>query len=164
LGVGSLIPLKQYEIFIKVIAEMKNQMPEIKAMIAGKGPERERLQSLIEKLGLEKNVTLAGELQYPEVLQLMQRSKVLLHPSSYEGFGCVCLESLYAGAHVISFCKPMNIDISNWHIVKNKKEMFIETLKLLQDEKTDYKTLLVYSLPDSVKKIINLFDEDIQDK
>jgi glycosyltransferase involved in cell wall biosynthesis len=161
LGVGSLIPLKQYEIFIEVIAEIKNQMPGVKAMIAGKGPERERLESLINKLELQNNVTLVGELPYPEVLQLMQRSKLLLHPSSYEGFGCVCVEALYAGAHVISFCKPMNIDIPHWHIVKNKEEMFIEALKLLKDGRTEYKTISPYLISDAVKKVISLFKKEL---
>jgi glycosyltransferase involved in cell wall biosynthesis len=158
LGVGSLIPLKQYEIFLEVIAQIKKQIPGIKAMIAGKGPERERLQSVIEKLELQNHVNLVGELPYPEVLQLMQRSKILLHPSSYEGFGCVCLEALYAGAHVISFCKPMNIDISHWHIVKNKEEMIIEALNLLKDERTEYKSIPVYLIRDAAKKIISLFN------
>jgi glycosyltransferase involved in cell wall biosynthesis len=150
--------LKQYEIFLEVIAQIKKQIPGIKAMIAGKGPERERLQSVIEKLELQNHVNLVGELPYPEVLQLMQRSKILLHPSSYEGFGCVCLEALYAGAHVISFCKPMNIDISHWHIVKNKEEMIIEALNLLKDERTEYKSIPVYLIRDAAKKIISLFN------
>lgn len=158
LGVGSLIPLKQYEVFIEVIAEIKEQMPGIKAMIAGKGPEREMLQSLIEKMELQNHITLVGELSYPEVLQLMQRSKVLLHPSLYEGFGCVCIEALYAGAHVISFCKPMNIEIPHWLIVKNTKEMIAEALTLLKNGKTEYKPSLVYSIGNTVKAVTNLFD------
>src|SRR6185295_12039608 len=99
LGVGSLIPLKQYDIFIEVVAELKRQVPGMKALLVGKGPEKEKLQSLISKFKLESGVTMTGEFPYNEVLKLMQRAKVFLHPSSYEGFGCVCLEALGAGAH-----------------------------------------------------------------
>ena len=53
----------------------------------------------------------------------MQRTKIFLHTSSYEGFSGACLEALYAGAHVISFCEPMKQKIDHWHIVKDEKEM-----------------------------------------
>ena len=126
LGVGSLISLKQYDIFLEIVAELKKQMPGIKVLLVGKGPEKEKLQSLIRKFKLESSVTMTGELPYSEVLKLMQRAKVFLHPSSYEGFGCVCLEALHAGAHVISFCKPMNMQITHWHIVKDKDAAIAE--------------------------------------
>jgi len=157
LGVGSLIPLKQYDIFLEIIAEIKKQIPGIKALLVGKGPEEERLQSLINNLRLEDSVTMTGELPYDEVLKLMQRAKVLVHPSSYEGFGCVCSEALYASGHVISFCRPMNEDIAHWHIVKDKSEMLRQTLRILQDPRTIY--LRQYSRPisDCVNEVMNLF-------
>ena len=34
-----------------------------------------------------------------------------------------CLEALYAGCHVISFCKPMNTDFEHWHIVNTEEDM-----------------------------------------
>src|SRR6476659_3871108 len=114
LGVGSLIPLKQYDIFLEVVAEIKNQIPEVKALLVGKGPGKEQLQSLLDNLNLENNVKMTGELPYNEVLKLMQRAKVFLHPSSYEDFAGVCMEALCAGDHVISFCKPMNTDLPHW--------------------------------------------------
>ena len=80
----------------------------VKAVLIGEGPERMKLQSLITALGLQSNISLTGELSHPEVLQWMQRTKIFLHPSSYEGFGVVCIEALHAGAHVISFVKPMD--------------------------------------------------------
>jgi glycosyltransferase involved in cell wall biosynthesis len=131
LAVGSLIPLKRYSVFLNVVAALKKQLPGIKAVLAGKGPEKERLEALIRQYGLENNITLTGELPHPEALQLMQRAKVFLHPSSYEGFGVVCLEALYSRARVISFCRPMKMEIKNWHIVSSEQEMIATTLQLL---------------------------------
>src|SRR4029077_11905070 len=37
LGTGSLIPLKQYDVFIEVIDELTKQFPALKAAICGKG-------------------------------------------------------------------------------------------------------------------------------
>jgi glycosyltransferase involved in cell wall biosynthesis len=158
LAAGSLIPLKQYDIFIDVVAEIKKQLPGIKAMLIGNGPEKERLQSLISKSGLQSTITLAGELPHPEVLQLMQRTKLFLHPSSYEGFGVVCLEALYGGATVISFVKPINKDIKNWHFVKTKEEMKQKALEILQDSNTDHSSVLPFLMSDCAEAIIKLFD------
>jgi glycosyltransferase involved in cell wall biosynthesis len=158
IAVGSLIPLKQYGIFVEVIAEIKKHIPGIKAMLIGDGPEKNKLQRLIVSNGLESNITLTGELSHPEVLQHMQRGKVFLHPSSYEGFGVVCIEALYAGCQVISFCRPMKQDIQNWHIVKTKEEMYENSLNLLRDNHPKFESVLVYPIEDSAKAIMRLFN------
>jgi glycosyltransferase involved in cell wall biosynthesis len=157
IAAGSLIPLKQYELFVEVIAGIKKQVTGIKAMLIGDGPEKKKLQTLITAYGLESNITLAGELPHPEVLQCMQRAKIFLHPSSYEGFGVVCIEALYAGCHVISFCKPMYRDIEHWHIVKSKDEMLGKVLDILQNHDTAYKQVIPFEMNDTVKKMMGLF-------
>lgn len=131
LAVGSLIPLKRFAIFLEIVAAIKKMRPGLKAELIGNGPERENLSKLIEKLNLQDTLTLVGELIYPEVLSRMQKAKILLHPSAYEGFPGVCMEALYAGAHVISFCRPMNADIQQWHLVSSIEEMIQQVIPLL---------------------------------
>ncbi|MEO8405867.1 MAG: glycosyltransferase family 4 protein, partial [Chitinophagaceae bacterium] len=152
LAAGSLIPLKQYTIFLEVIAALKKEKPSINAVLAGNGPEKENLQQLIIQYELEDNVILVGELPHDEVLALMQKAKVFLHPSSYEGFGVACIEALYAGAAVISFCKPMKEEIMSWNIVNDTSSMIDVTKRLLQDRE-DYKSVLFNSIENSVRKI-----------
>jgi glycosyltransferase involved in cell wall biosynthesis len=159
LGVGSLIPLKQYDIFIQIIAELKAKFPAINAVISGKGPEEERLKKLIVQYQLEKNIVLLGEIPHTEVLLMMQRAKLFLHPSNYEGFGVVCIEALYAGAHIISFSKPMNAPIDQWHIVANEKEMLQQSVDLLQDDTIQYRSILFSSMDECAAKMVKLFGE-----
>ena len=157
LAAGSLIPLKQYEIFIDVIDEVRKNFPGLNAVLIGKGSEKNRLISLIEKKGLTENIVLAGELPHNEVLNYMKRTKVFLHPSSYEGFGIVCIEALGAAADVISFVKPMNREIENWHIVKNKDEMIKKTIGVLQDEKKEYRSVVPYTIEATAQMMAELF-------
>jgi glycosyltransferase involved in cell wall biosynthesis len=157
IAAGSLIPLKQYDIFIQVIGEIKKQIPHIKAILIGDGPEKKKLESLIVSSGLQSNITLAGELPHPEVLQWMQRGKLFLHPSSYEGFGVVCIEALCAGAEVISFVKPMNEEIENWHIATNKEEMIKKATEILKNHKIENKSIVPYTIEKSVQKMSHLF-------
>jgi glycosyltransferase involved in cell wall biosynthesis len=157
LGVGSLIGLKQYDIFIKIILQLKRIFPNIRAAICGKGGEQTTLKSLIISSKLEENVSLLGEKPHHEVLALMQRSKIFLHPSAYEGFGVVCLEALFAGAQVISFCNPANQKIDHWHIVKTEVEMIGKSVELLNSSSTDFTSVLPFPMDNTTKEIMKLF-------
>jgi glycosyltransferase involved in cell wall biosynthesis len=157
LGAGSLIPLKQYSVFLEMVKCLKYYSLDIKAIICGDGPEKDMLAALINTMGLEDNISLAGELAHTEVLALMQRSKVLLHPSNYEGFSTVCLEALYAGAQVLSFIRPMETDIHNWHIATNKEDMLEQLATLLRNKQATYESVMPYAVHDSARAITKLF-------
>ncbi|MFA6085040.1 glycosyltransferase family 4 protein [Mucilaginibacter sp.] len=157
LGVGSLIPLKQFDVFVKMVSLIKESRYNIQAVICGKGPECERLLAIIKTLGLEENIKLVGELPHHEALALMQRSKLLLHTSVYEGFGAVCLEALYAGASVVSFVKPMDAPIPNWHIAINEDDMLQKVETILDMPQPDHKPVLPYPIAYNGKAMMKLF-------
>jgi len=160
IGAGSFIPLKQYDVFIEVIKLLKKNFPQIKTCICGDGPEMNHLRTMIDVMDLEDNIKLLGRQTHAEVLNLMQRSKIFLHPSNYEGFGAVCLEALYAGAQVVSFVKPMQADIENWHIAADKGEMLQSLTNILQNPKAECQSILPYSIHDNAKAAIKLFDHN----
>jgi glycosyltransferase involved in cell wall biosynthesis len=158
LGVGSLIPLKQYGIFVESVYELKKTYPGVKAILCGKGPEADHLQRLIEQYGLQENIRLTGELPHQKVLLLMKRSKVFLHPSNYEGLGVVCIEALYAGCHVISFVQPIHYDIEQWHIVQTKEAFTEQAAAILHNPSSQYKSVLTFTARESVEKIMQLYN------
>jgi glycosyltransferase involved in cell wall biosynthesis len=157
IGVGSLIPLKQYHLFVEAIGLLKTHFPDIKAVLCGKGPELEALKTLTTELGLDDNITFAGELPHSEILQMMQRSKLLLHPSSYEGFCGVLPEALYAGAHVVSFCKPMNRNYRHHYVVRDVAEMHKAVLVILRNGRRSNDRVLCADITDVAKNLICLF-------
>ena len=157
LGAGSLIPLKQFNIFLDLVAEIKRSIPHIKAVICGKGPEENKLRQQIESLYLQNNVELKGEVPHSELLQYMQQTKIFLHPSSYEGFSGVCHEALYAGAQIISFHRPMNEPILNWHNVQTVEEMKEKTIDLLRSSPIQHEPVLYHSIDETVGKAMKLF-------
>jgi glycosyltransferase involved in cell wall biosynthesis len=156
-GAGSLIPLKRYDIFISVIKKITDKITVVHAVLCGKGSEENNLRLLIEGFNIQDNISLAGELQHKDVLEIMQRSKIFLHPSSYEGFSSACLEALSAGAHVISFFRPMNEQISHWHIARTEEEMISKALEILQDHQASYEPVSPYIMSDTAKKMMLLF-------
>ncbi|QEM11449.1 glycosyltransferase family 4 protein [Mucilaginibacter rubeus] len=158
IGAGSLIPLKQYDVFLEVIASLKTTIPDVKAVIIGEGTEMKRLKEMAAALGLTNNVSFAGRLPHEEVLQMMQRAKVFLHTSNYEGFGAVCLEALYAGAQVLSFVKPMDAAIENWHIAVDKTEMVNKLESLLTNPDASYQSVLPFNIQRNARAMMQLFE------
>jgi glycosyltransferase involved in cell wall biosynthesis len=158
LGAGSLIPLKRYDLLINLVDELRKPFPNIRAVICGDGPERDSLQNMIGALHLNENVKLMGELPHGEVLDLMLRARVFVHPSEYEGFSTVCLEALNAGVQVVSFVRAMQADIENWHIADSFDKMFGTVEKLLNDTTSPHMPVAPYLAKESVKAIMNLFD------
>jgi glycosyltransferase involved in cell wall biosynthesis len=154
LAAGSLIPLKQFDIFIKSVAAIKKYYPTIKAVLIGDGPERAKLEKLISDLDIENNILIAGNISHEEVLNTMQRTKILLHPSSYEGFSGVCQEALSNGAYVISFCRAMKEDILQWHIVQSRNEMIEKAIAILGDESTVFNKIDFQSMETTAKQIM----------
>jgi glycosyltransferase involved in cell wall biosynthesis len=101
LGVGSLTPIKDFALFVHVIAELLNFHPKLKCMIIGDGPERRALEKQIDDYKLKDVVRLAGHVSREKVLDTMRESRIFLHTSQYEGQGYVLLEALACGLPVV---------------------------------------------------------------
>lgn len=160
LGAGSLIPLKQYHLLIETVHLLKPDFPNIKAILCGKGPEWQQLHNLVAQYGLEANVEFKSEIPHPDILQLMQRSKVFLHPSNYEGFGNVQTEALYAGAYLVSFIRPLNTPFKKHSVVADVQEMAKVTAEVLANENRDHSPVLTYSVTQMATDVMNLFDPE----
>ena len=139
---GRLIKEKNVDILIKSIKSVSKEIPEVKAVIIGEGPEGERLKSLAGDLDLEDNIKFLGFLpNYDDVISYIKSSKVFVLPSTREGFGIVLLEAMACGLPVITVDHPMNaakgliIDGENG-FKGDLSEEFIsrKTIKLLKNE------------------------------
>jgi glycosyltransferase involved in cell wall biosynthesis len=157
LGAGSLIPLKQYRLFIDTVAMLASEFPELRSVICGKGILEAELRGQIDRLEVGDHLSLAGEKPHAEVLGLMGRARVFLHPSAYEGFSGACLEALFAGAHVVSFCDPMGTTLPHWHVVGNQAEMYSMVRQLLSDPCLDGRPVMPYPIENTARDMANLF-------
>ena len=130
IGVGSLIPLKNYELFIDIIFEIQKKIP-LKVVLIGDGIQKEFLQQKINKLRLEQVITLKGLLTYSETLQQISQAKILLHTSNHEGFGMIFAEALQCHTMIVSKEVGCAFASENWHICASKSEMIVACEKAL---------------------------------
>src|SRR5690606_12136809 len=118
---------------------------------------RIKLENMIKQYGLQDSTRLHGELPHYEVLSSMRNSKILLHPSSAEGYPGVCMEALYAGAHVVSFCKPMNEIIEHWHTVSSEEEMEQKVFELLTNPNLSHQSVVCRNIDQTARQFLDLF-------
>ncbi|MCX5998864.1 MAG: glycosyltransferase family 4 protein [Chloroflexi bacterium] len=107
--VGRLTREKNVDLLVKAVGRVQKEMPGIRCLVIGDGPERENIESLVGRSDLRDNVFLRGFVASDEqVLSLMKASKVLVLPSTREGLGLVVLEANACGLPVITVKHPQN--------------------------------------------------------
>lgn len=102
LGVGSLIPVKNWFRWMEVLQLLNGNGLNFQAELIGGGPEMQHLKQYAEQLGLTDRIRFSGDLPRPEVLTRMRQSKVLLHTADFESFGYVFAEAAANGCKVVS--------------------------------------------------------------
>lgn len=106
--IGRLIKEKNVNVLIDAICLISKDFPYIKCHIIGNGPDKERLVGIIIKHGLLGKVRFFDSMEHDEIIARIKSSKMLVLPSSREGFGIVVMEALACGVPVITVNEEMN--------------------------------------------------------
>jgi glycosyltransferase involved in cell wall biosynthesis len=107
--VGRLVNFKNVDVIMQAVAFLRDSGVYVRCDIVGDGPELQTLQQLANALDIDDRVRLLGFLEdSDDVYRLMKASKVLVLPSSREGFGLVVLEANACGLPVITIDHPDN--------------------------------------------------------
>jgi glycosyltransferase involved in cell wall biosynthesis len=98
--VGSLRPEKAYEVLVEAAASLAPSQPGLRVLIAGEGPERPKLESLIGELGMTEVVTLLGV--RADVPDLLAAADLAVCCSDFEGGPLAVMEYMGAELPVIA--------------------------------------------------------------
>ena len=96
LVLGRLVPHKRVEIALDTVVALREEMPDLRLTVAGRGWWETQLREYAEQIGVSDSVDFAGFVSPAERHALYSRSWVSLVPSVKEGWGLVVVE---AGAH-----------------------------------------------------------------
>jgi N-acetylgalactosamine-N,N'-diacetylbacillosaminyl-diphospho-undecaprenol 4-alpha-N-acetylgalactosaminyltransferase len=95
--VGRLISFKRFQDVIEVLKDLPD---DVELLLLGDGKEREKLENLSLKYGLENRVHFMGQVKNP--YQYISRSDIFVSTSSVEGFPNVLLESMICKTPIVS--------------------------------------------------------------
>src|SRR5215218_1092679 len=90
-----------FEIFARICHMRGGRVPPL--VIIGDGPDRKAMERLAEKSGLSRLVEFRGRIEGIEKYRLMSGAYAVLMPTRLETFGLVAIESLAAGAPLVTF-------------------------------------------------------------
>ena len=149
--VANLIKIKGHIYLLKALKMYieKSNNDNIVLKIIGSGPEKNNIISLINELGIQKNITLIDCLNYEDVARfLREECDMFIMPSFFESLGCVYLEAMASRVLTVGV-KGCGID----EIIVNKTNGFL----IRKQNVNDIYTAIDYAIKNEeiCKKIAN---------
>lgn len=136
--IARLEPQKRIDRAIFAFKELLNQVPDAKFHIYGDGPLHRDISNLIEKLGVDHAVTLAG--YDANARERLNDVVCYWNTSNYEGYPLATLEAMSQGCPVVAYDVKYGLreqikDGYNGFLIKEDDiETFVErTISIMQD-------------------------------
>lgn len=106
LTLGRLVARKGQDVVLRALPAVRRVVPDVAYVIAGRGPDRSRLEALVAELGLGGSVVFAGFVSEPELGAAYRSADVYAMVArethdDVEGFGITYLEANAAGRPVV---------------------------------------------------------------
>jgi len=99
ISVGRLVETKGHIYVIEAIAQVEF---DVRYLIVGDGPQRERLEQQANKLGIHDNVSFVGHVNHDEVYSYLKSADMFVLPSYNEAFGIAYLEAMACGLPTVA--------------------------------------------------------------
>lgn len=101
--VGRLFRKKGVDVLLRAMPLVRAVVPNAQLLVVGQGPERKRLEELIEKLHLKDAVTMHGFVLRNDITTLLRDAWLQVVPSVYEEpFGVVTIEAMMRGTALVA--------------------------------------------------------------
>ncbi len=144
----------------EIYNKIREDMPEVKLAIAGKGPAEKELKKKLP------DAIYLGWIEHDKLPEIYSAADMFILPSRFDTFGCVVLEALSCGLPVIAYKTKGPKDIvkngENGFLVNNRKEIIKASQHFLADstlQKTFKKSALqrasMYNADRIVSDLIN---------
>lgn len=100
LAVGRLSREKGFDLLLRALALVRNQLPDAHLLIAGTGPEEDALKVECHALGLDSAVRFAGQIERP--WKHFPDATLFVLPSRHEGMPNALLEAAAGGLPIVA--------------------------------------------------------------
>lgn len=116
--IGRLLPHKNVDVLLRALAKL----PHVTGLVVGNGPEKQRLMALAGDLGLNQRVTFETVDGRESAQERLRASRLLVFPSTREGFGVAVLEANACGVPALVVRHEDNASLE---LVKDGENGFI---------------------------------------
>jgi phosphatidylinositol alpha-mannosyltransferase len=111
LFIGRLEKRKGVKYLLRAFALLQQHEPQAKLLLAGAGPDRDKLEQLVAEYDL-RHVHFLGYVDEAKKLELLEQADVFCSPALYgESFGIVLLEALASGLPTVAGSNPGYVSV-----------------------------------------------------
>ncbi len=104
--VGRLQRYKGIDVVLRTIASLHQEGLSVRFVIAGRGGDRARLESVTRELGIEALVDFRGYISEPDKIELLRSVWANVYPSPKEGWGITNIEAAACGTPSLASDAP----------------------------------------------------------
>jgi glycosyltransferase involved in cell wall biosynthesis len=101
-AVGRLVPVKRLDALLRALVRVKEDQPDLRAVIIGEGYERPALEALRAELGAVDWVSLPGHVDDDELVSWYRQAWVVASSSQREGWGMTLTEAAACGTPAVA--------------------------------------------------------------
>lgn len=163
---------KGYDIMIKAMPMVCEQIPDVVYVIVGKYDIKEyyRIMQIAEETGVKDKLILTGYVPDDQLIDYYQLADIFVLPSTGEGFGVVYLEALAYGLPVIAYDAGGVREVLehvNHHILLSTLEpkVLAESCVELLTKEAKKEPILPYSVDkfkDNIARIIDMILKNVE--
>lgn len=102
LSVGRLVPWKGFSMLIELMPQIRAKVQDVKLVIVGDGPEKDRLESRIKNYELEESVISIGSVPKGLLALYLSAADIFLLNTGYEGFSHQLIEAMAMGMPIVT--------------------------------------------------------------
>jgi glycosyltransferase involved in cell wall biosynthesis len=171
LYVGRLHEIKGIQYLIEALKYAHVENPDLKLILVGEGPHKDKFKAMSKIMGMEENVTFTGYVKPKERLLYYNAADLFILPSQAEGFNISTLEALACkkpvittltggvpilineledGLFIIPKCNPMAIKKAIFQVLPRAEEI---------SRKISREKLRKYSWDAIIKNTIDAYEE-----
>lgn len=167
--VGRFAKVKNHMFLLDIFEQISKNNRDAILLLVGDGELRPDIEGKIQTLGLNDKVILAGNRN--DVSDIMQAMDILVFPSLYEGLPIVLVEAQAAGLPcIVSANVTKELDVANLityiSLDESPNKWADEVLKVFEKNirKSPYNEIknAGYDIYDAIKKLENVYSEDIK--
>jgi glycosyltransferase involved in cell wall biosynthesis len=174
LYMGRVAKEKGLDLIVNAFAQVATERPRARLLLVGDGPYRRVLESMVQKLGLERKVIFSGVVPHGEIPDYAIAADLFLFSSTTDTQGLVLVEAMAAGVPVVAVEAPGPIDVlagGGGLLVPPQETPFAQAvLSLLNDEtrrvklgREAYRLAQPYAISAATEKIVHVYEQAMID-
>ncbi|MDA3936857.1 MAG: glycosyltransferase [Actinomycetota bacterium] len=106
LSVRSLEPLYNIEVIVRAFARVRQEMPDARLILVGRGSEQQRIEGLVSELGIESSVDVRGWVEQTELPRVYRAAHVYVSVPGSDASAVSNMEAMASGLGIVASDLP----------------------------------------------------------